>query len=249
MSTKTVLVTDGIEGLGLAVSKLLSQGGFKVIATHSASEQKVIDEANGVLGNCELIEVDFSNAESISNFFKSVENQKFDAIVNNASFFDFENFQNFNFDIWDKTFLVNLRAPLEITHRLKNQINDNGAIVNITTTDAFAGAYASSAWAASKAAIINLTKSMANNLGSRGIRANAVAVGWVGNLEDLGDADVQAESINITPLGRLGTQEEIANVVEFLVSDKASYVNASTVVVDGGYTAVDIIGKKEAETL
>jgi NAD(P)-dependent dehydrogenase (short-subunit alcohol dehydrogenase family) len=247
MSQKIAIVTDGVSGLGLAISKVLQSDGFQVKATFSPGTD--LSSLETILGKENLYMVDFDDDKSIDDFLGQLAGTKIDAIVNNAAFFDFENFNSFDLELWDKVFKINLRGPLHLLHKLKPSINNGGAIVNMTTTDAFRGAYASSSWAASKSALISLTKSFANSLGARGIRTNAVAVGWVQNLEDMGDSEVQLESKQITPLGRLGRPEEIANVVSFLLSEKASFVNGATITVDGGYMAVDVIGKREAEAL
>lgn len=247
MATKTALITSGAEGLGLAITEALANEGYEVYVTYTTDDERA--QASSRVPTGHFFRVDFSNTESVDQFLQHMADIRLDAIVNNASFFEFENFAKFDMTVWDKSFAVNVRAALVIAHRLKTHMNDGGAIVSITTTDAFVGAFASSSWAASKAALISITKSLALNLGVRNIRANAVAVGWVGNLQDLGDTSVQAQSVDITPLRRLGTPSEVADVVCFLVSSKSSFINATTIVVDGGYTAVDIIGQREAETL
>lgn len=248
MTDRLALVTGGAEGIGLAISKKLISDGYKVVVAYPG-EEEAINKVKPELVNAEFINADFSTKDRILEFVDKVKAHRFDAIVNNAAYFSYEKFSDFDYSIWEETFTTNLTAPLILIHELKPNLRDGGAIVNISTTDAFVGAYASSAWAASKSALLNLTKSFANNLGSRGIRTNAVAVGWVSDVQDLGDAGIMGESSNITPLGRLGTLEEVAEVVSFLLSEKASFVNGATIIVDGGYSCVDIIGKKEAESL
>ena len=249
MTKKIVLVTGGVEGMGLAICKKLISENYTVTTTYFPEQEDLARELSLKLPELELVSVDFSSSEGVVEFTKRVSNKKIDALVNNASFFDFESFANFDYSIWNKTFSINLIAPLILVHELKNALQDGSAIVNMSTTDAFVGAFASSAWAASKSALISLTKSLANNFGTRNIRVNAIAAGWIGNVSDLGEAGIMAESVNITPLRRMGTVEEIADVVFFLLSSNASFVNGATIVVDGGYTGVDLIGKKEAESL
>lgn len=249
MSDKTALVVAGATGMGAAVAQALSSDGFRVVVTYDPSEEADALALSGANEAIEAVLADLADRSSVEALIETLTPRSFDAIVNAAGFFDFERFDDFDLGIWDKTFEVNVRAPLAVFHGLKGSLAPGAAIVNMTTTDAFVGAYASSAWAASKSALISLTKSLANNLGSRGHRVNAVAVGWVGDLADMGDSDVQRGSIEITPLGRLGSQDEVASVVLFLTSPASSFVNGATLVVDGGYTGVDIIGKREAETL
>lgn len=249
MSDKTALVVAGATGMGAAVARALTSDGFRVVATYDPSEETealALSQADEAI---ETVPADLADRSSVAALIELLSVRSFDAIVNAAGFFEFERFDDFDLDIWDKTFEVNVRAPLAIFHGLKGSLAPGAAIVNMTTTDAFVGAYASSAWAASKSALISLTKSLANNLGGRGHRVNAVAVGWVGDLADMGDSDVQRGSVEITPLGRLGSQDEVAKVILFLTSPASSFVSGATLVVDGGYTGVDIIGKREAETL
>jgi len=130
---------------------------------------------------------------------------------------------------------------------LVNNINKGGTIVNISSTDGLVGSYSSVAYSASKAAINNLTKSLAIKLAAKGIRVNAVAPGWV----DTGGAmllPASKQAVDLTPLGRMARPKEIAEAVYFLISKKASFITGTTLVVDGGYTCVDYVMKKEADS-
>jgi NAD(P)-dependent dehydrogenase (short-subunit alcohol dehydrogenase family) len=156
-----------------------------------------------------------------------------------------EVFEDFDFSVWDDTLAVNLTAPLLIAIKLQDNVKEGGAIVNIASTDAFIGAYGSLSYAASKAALVNVTKSLALNFAYKGVRVIGVAPGWI----DTGMSTEESyEAVEITPLARNGRPEEMADLVSFLISDKASFITGSTVVADGGYTCVDVIMKKEAES-
>jgi 3-oxoacyl-[acyl-carrier protein] reductase len=122
-------------------------------------------------------------------------------------------------------------------------LSDGASFVVVTSTEGFIGSFGASAYAATKAAIHNLVKTLANNGGKNGIRANAVATGWIGGVMDTDE--IFNMSRRITPLGRLGSPDEIASVVSFLTSVESSFVNGTVIVADGGYTAVDTIAKYE----
>jgi NAD(P)-dependent dehydrogenase (short-subunit alcohol dehydrogenase family) len=126
---------------------------------------------------------------------------------------------------------------------MQSMLADGGSIVMVASTDGMVGSYASMAYAASKAALINLTRSLACNFGPRNIRVNAVAPGWIKT--DM-TTEGSSDSAAVTPLGRDGTADEVANVISFLASDKASFVTGATIVVDGGYTSSDPIMLNEA---
>jgi NAD(P)-dependent dehydrogenase (short-subunit alcohol dehydrogenase family) len=123
-------------------------------------------------------------------------------------------------------------------------MRQGGALVNIASTDGMTGTFASLSYAASKAALINLTKGLGNLYGQKGLRANAVAPGWV-NTGMSTAASLAAK--DFTPLGRNGLPEDIAHVVAFLLSTSAAYVNGATLIIDGGYTNVDSIMMREAK--
>ena len=119
------------------------------------------------------------------------------------------------------------------------------SIVIITSTEAYRGSYGASAYAATKAAIHNLVRTLANILGQRGIRINALPAGWIGG--EMDTDEVFNKSRSLTPLGRLGTDEEIANVAYFLFSKESSFVNGTTIVAYGGYLGSDPLSKYEFE--
>ena len=242
-NNKTILVTGASRGIGKGIAEELLKRGYRVIGTYnqSAKDSKTFEKSSPML---QMRQVDLSNRAAILRFLKSLKNEALHGIVNNAGLIDFESWNKYELSIWDKTLALNVTAPLILCTQLANNLRDGGAIVNIASTDGFTGSFASMAYAASKAALINLTKSLGNNFGKRSIRVNAVAPGWI-NTGMSTDASYQAAAL--TPLARNGTPADVANVVAFLLSDEAAFITGATYVVDGGYTNVDSIMKKEAD--
>lgn len=191
-----------------------------------------------------LQQVDLSSRDELAAFVKSVNGDLYGMIF--AQFFFYmENPDHFDHFMWDKSLAINLTAPNYLVHELKEQMIQGSSIVIITSTEAYRGSYGASAYAATKAAIHNLVRTLANNLGQRGIRINALPAGWIGG--EMDTDEIFNKSRSLTPLGRLGTDEEIANVAYFLFSKVSSFVNGTTIIADGGYLGSDPLSKYEFE--
>jgi 3-oxoacyl-[acyl-carrier protein] reductase len=238
----SALITGVSRGIGQAICLKLLGDGYKVHGTYNTGRE----EAERLAAACDRMTVyqaDFRDPNSTSRLLSTLQGYTFDAIVNNAATAEAEDFDNFDYGIWTRTFEVNVNAPLRIVLGLKKQIAAGGSIVNIASLDGLTGAFGSMSYAASKAALINMTKSLGNNFGLRGIRVNAVAPGWI-DTDMAGDTSLTA--VQITPLGRNGKPEEVAELVAFLVSDRAAFINGETIAVDGGYQNVDYIMRQAA---
>lgn len=242
---KTALVTGASKGIGKTIALNLVNNGFMVHATYNTgtTEAETIEKGNK---NIHFHKCNFLFDKELKDLVNVLAPIKFDAIVNNAGMIEFEDFNTFNFEIWKNTFQVNLFAPLYLSIMLKDNLNSGAAIVNIASLDGYIGSFSSMSYSASKAALINLTKSLGNNFGLRGIRVNSIAPGWI-NTEMATDASYEARKL--TPLGRNGKPEEVADLVSYLLSEKASFINGETIIIDGGYGNVDYIMLQEAKLL
>lgn len=245
-ASEIIVVTGAAKpGYGEAITRRLVKDGKAVIGTfeaeHSENARKLERDLSGS-GSVTLHPVDHSKRDQLAAFVARCPNG-ISGLVNAQFFFEMENPERFDHEIWDKSLAVNLTAPNFLTHELKSKMTDGASVVTITSTEGFIGSFGASAYAATKAAIHNLTKTLANNLGGRGIRVNALAAGWIGGVMDTDE--VFNMSRRITPLGRLGTPEEIAAVTVFLLSKESSFVNGTVIVADGGYSGVDTIAKYE----
>jgi len=242
---KTALVTGISKGIGKAIAYKLHRGGYHIHGTYNTGK-KDANKLENELENLDIYQADFSNSTQLGLLIEKLQKFKFDAIVNNAGIIHFELFDNLSFEKWEETFAVNLNAPLRIVHGLKDNIKPKGSLVNIASTDGMKGCYASIAYSASKAALINLGKSLGNIFGPLGIRVNTISPGWVGDGMDSPAID---EAKDNTPLGRTAKFEEVADVVAMLVSAESKFINGANIIVDGGYSNVDPILKKEADEL
>lgn len=240
--SKTVIVTGASKGIGRAIAIQLTKSGYEVHGVYNSSK----DEANQLSKEHGIIfhQADLSQREQTLKLAEELSLIQIHALVNDAGIFEMDNLDDMDYAVWDKTLEVNLTAPLILSQKLSKSMSAGSSIVNIASTDGMIGAFDGTSYAASKAALMNVTKSLGIYLGSKSIRINAVAPGWI-------DTDMVSEapaetSQEMTPLGRNGKPEEIANVVEFLISDKASYINGETIVVDGGLINADYVLKKES---
>ena len=242
---KTTLVTGGTRGIGRAITEKLLSEGHKVFVVYKENAKQANELAEKYGDQVATLQANLADKEQVSQLIENLKDIQFDGIVNNAGIVYLTKWEDFNFDEWEETLAVNLTAPAKLVHGLRNNLKDGGAVVNIASVDGFCAAFDTVAYGASKAALISVTKSLAAILGSRGIRVNAIAPGWV---ETEMTADTMPdESKELTPLKRNAKPEEVANVASFLLSEQSSFVSGTTVTVDGGLTVVDYTLYKESE--
>jgi NAD(P)-dependent dehydrogenase (short-subunit alcohol dehydrogenase family) len=241
---KTALVTGISRGIGKAICETLVRDGYFVHGTYRSGRAEA-EALKKQLKSVETYHLDSGDSASLDTFIAQMKKIELNALVNNAAMISFMTLDQFDYSAWDSTLQVNLKGPLKICVELKNNLKDNGAIVNVASMDALVGAFNTFPYGASKAALINLTKGLAVSLGRRGIRANAVVPGWI---ETDMLTEFHEEAAELTPLGRNGKPEEVASVVRFLLSEEASFVSGTSIIIDGALSCVDPIMKMDAES-
>lgn len=235
-------------GIGYAIVKQLIEDGYFVFAVYHSEDSTAKEDISSLGENVQFIQCDLADETSVNHLISQFEGVSVDALINNAGAFGGgEDFDDFDFDCWKNIFAVNVTAPLMLSVGLKKSFNPHSVIVNMVSTDGLRGSFSSMAYAASKAALINLTDSLAINFGydEKKIRVTAVCPGWVKTFDETDPTSSEmvpfisrSTGSQLCPLGRFAEPEEIANVVSFLVSDKASFISGGFVPVHGGYGGV-----------
>ncbi len=245
---KTYVVNGAAHpGFGETTARMIIQNGSKVIGLYEKEDkdnaERLASEFDADM--LDLVCIDYNRLSEVREKISLID-VEVDGFVNACFTYEMDDLNNFDYELAETIFRANYHAPMLIAVELKKKMKKGASIVIVTSTESERGSFGGISYAASKAAVHNMIKSLACNWGKEEqIRVNAVAAGWIG-----GEMDTDgpfAVSIDITPLGRLGKPEEVANTVCFLLSDKASFINAQTIFVDGGYLCVDDIAKFEYE--
>ncbi len=244
LSGRIALVTGSSRGIGRAVAERLGRDGASIVVNYlsrSDAADEVVAAIRGAGGQAEAFQADVSAAAQAQGLVEFTLERcgRLDVLVNNAGGTRDGLLMKMSDDDWDTVLNTNLRSVfLTCRAAVRPMLRQrSGRIINISSIAGIDGNMGQVNYAAAKAGIVGLTKSIAKEVGSRGITANVVAPGYVPT--DL-TADLPAQlleiAVRLTPLGRLGTAGDVAGAVAFLASDDASFITAQVLRVDGGMT-------------
>jgi 3-oxoacyl-[acyl-carrier protein] reductase len=236
---QTALVTGGSRGIGLAIARTLAEAGARV-GVVARDEGRAAAAAAGLPGEGHAgFAADVADAASVTELFRRVEETLGtpDILVNNAGITRDNLLMRLKDDDWDDVLNTNLRGAFNTIRAATRGMmkRKSGRIINITSVVGVMGNKGQANYAASKAGLIGLTKSVAKELASRGILVNAIAPGYIAT-DMTSDLPEQARTalLEQIALGRLGEPEDIASVVRFLAGPGAAYITGQVLVVDGG---------------
>ena len=230
---KTALVTGASKGIGKAIATELAAAGATVVVGYRSGKDEAEALASDLGGAA--IQADVSSAEDAKRLVE--EAGDLDILVNNAGLTRDGLLARMSDDDWQTVIDTNLASVFYTCRAVTRPMMKKraGAIVNISSVVGVHGNWGQTNYAASKAGIIGFTKSLARELGSRNIRANVVAPGYVKTqLTDVLPEEATGAMLENTPLGRLGDPEDVAGAVRFLCSDAASFITGEVLLVDGG---------------
>ena len=243
MSNKKVaLVTGSSRGIGKAIAVELAKNNINIVVNYNKDEKEavnVVEEIKKIGVDCIAIKADVSSIDECAAMIEVIR-EKFgflDILVNNAGTLFDKSLKNMTKEQWDLVININLNGTFNVTKNALSLIREGGRIINISSIVGISGNFGQTNYAASKAGIIGFTKSLAKELGKRRITVNAVAPGFI-------DTDMTKNvpfirkkiMLAMIPLGRAGAPEDVANLVAFLASDKASYITGEVICIDGGFS-------------
>ncbi len=235
---KTILVTGGTRGIGASISLKLSSAGYNVIASYHSNDQKAkeFQDQYGI----KTIKWDASSYDECSKaVFKIIEKYGIvHGLVNNAGITSDSMMHKMAQESWDKVISANLSSCFNMCSAVIGHMRNNGfgRIVSISSINGLAGQIGQTNYSASKAGIIGFTKALALESASKGITVNAIAPGYINTemMESVPEK-ILDHIISKIPIGRLGTPEEVARAVLFLIEDDAGFITGETLSVNGGH--------------
>lgn len=243
MSNRVAIVTGAARGIGLATTKLFLERGLQVVMVDRDSD--ALNDAAGTLSSVLPVVCDVSTERAVTAMVDQTmqENGRIDYVINNAGVADFGPIEATDFKRWRDVMATNLDGVFLVSQATTPALKQSqGAIVNIASISGLRASTLRVAYGTSKAAVRHLTQQQAVELGEFGIRVNCVAPGPVRTKLAMAvhTPDIIAAYHDAIPLNRYGSEREIAEVINFLCSDAASYVTGQIIAADGGFEATGI---------
>lgn len=238
---KVVIITGGGSGIGKETGLLFAREGAKVVVgdVNEKAGGETVDAIKNAGGDALFVKLDVSNREETKQAVKDTiaKYGRIDVLINNAGIIQDALVVKMTESQWDKVIDINLKGPFNCIQAVAEQMiaQGSGVILNISSIVALYGNVGQTNYAATKAGLVGMTKTLAKELGKKGIRVNAIAPGFIYTPMT---ATVPEKILDMmkekTPLKRLGTPGDIANALLFLSSDEASFINGAVISVDGG---------------
>lgn len=239
--SKTAIITGSSRGIGRAIALKLGSRGFSVVVNYSgnaAEAEKVVEEIKAAGAGAIAVQADVSNSAQVSRLFDEAERAfgGVDVLVNNAGVMTLKPIAETEDEMFDRIMAINVRGTFNTLREAAGRLRPGGRIVNLSSTVVALGLPTYAAYVASKGAVEALAKTLANEFRGKNISVNTVAPGPTGTELFLhGKSEEQFQHFaKMAPFERLGTPENIANAVSFLVGPEGGWVNGQTLRVNGG---------------
>lgn len=241
---KVAIVTGGATGIGLAISLQLAQDGFVVVVNYHSSAQaaqELVKKIQDLGGKALAVQADLSKVAEAEKLIQTTINtyQRLDVLINNAGITDDTLMLRMSESQFDRVIETNLKGVWAMCKFALKPLMQagNGRIINIASVAGMMGNVGQANYAAAKAGVIGLSKTLAREMASRNLTVNVVAPGFIEtNMTAKLTDQIKDSALSMIPLKRFGAPEDIAHMVSFLVSSKAQYITGQTFVVDGGMT-------------
>ena len=240
---KTFLITGASGGIGSSIAKTLAKKGNKLILVYNTNSKAIEQLKKDLSTKCDVVthKCDLTNELEIKSMVQSIikNHKKIDCLINCAGIAHFEQIQDTTSQSFNKVIDNNLKSVVLITASVSKYMisEQSGKIINISSMWGVVGSSMESLYSASKGAINSLTLSLAKELGPSNITVNAICPGLI---DTKMNQKLSAETINSiideTPMQRIGTPKDVANIVEFLSSEKANFITGQIITIDGGFT-------------